>query len=31
MRSIMDANKGLIIDGNWRKLNEEDKMDGEEF
>jgi len=27
----MDANKGLIIDGNWRKLNEEDKMDGEEF
>ena len=31
MRSLMDANKGLIIDGSWRKMSEEDKMDAEAF
>lgn len=27
----MDASKGLIIDGSWRKMSEEDKMDAEAF
>lgn len=31
MRSLMDASKGLIIDGSWRKMSEEDKMDAEAF
>jgi adenylate/nucleoside-diphosphate kinase len=31
MRSLMDASKGLIIDGSWRKITEEDKMEAEAF
>lgn len=31
MRSIMDASKGLIIDGSWRKMNEDDAPNAEAF
>jgi adenylate/nucleoside-diphosphate kinase len=31
MRMIMDSSKGLVIDGSWRKVNEDDKMDPEAF